>query len=70
MSGIEIVGLILGGLPLVISAFEDYHRGLDPLKDYWRYSSTLKVLQVRLRLEEDLYRGTLKRLLLPELSQS
>lgn len=68
MSGVEIIGLILGGLPLVISAIEHYRDGLDPLKDYFRYDSTLKSLRTRLRIQQDLFEGTLQRLLLEDLS--
>ena len=68
MSGVEIVGFVLAALPLVISAVEHYHDGLDPLKDYLRYNSTLKSLRTRLRIQQDLFEGTLKRLLLEELS--
>ena len=68
MSGIEIVGFILAALPLAISAVEHYHNGLDPLRDYLRYDSTLKSLRTRLRIQQDLFEGTLKRLLLDDLS--
>lgn len=70
MSGVEIVGLLLGCLPLAISALENYRNGLDPLKDYFRYDRTLKSLRTRLRLQEDLYKGTLQRLLVSELSET
>ena len=70
MSGVEIVGFVLAALPLVISAVEHYHDGLDPLKDYLRYNSTLKSLRTRLRIQQDLFEGTLIRLLLAELSTS
>lgn len=68
MSGIEVVGFILAALPLAISAVEHYHNGLDPLRDYLRYDSTLKSLRTRLRIQQDLFEGTLKRLLLDDLS--
>lgn len=68
MSGIEIVGFILAALPLAISAVEHYHDGLDPLRDYLRYDGTLKSLRTRLRIQQDLFEGTLKRLLLEDLS--
>jgi hypothetical protein len=66
----EVVGFILGAVPLIVSALEHYRDGLDVAKDYWRYSSNLKSLQTRLRIEHSLYQGTLKRLLLSELSLS
>ncbi|KAI9857769.1 MAG: hypothetical protein M1813_008020 [Trichoglossum hirsutum] len=66
---VVVVGLVLGALPLVISALEHYRDGLDPVIDFWRYDATLRDLQIQLRIEQDLYQGTLKRLLLSELSQ-
>ena len=68
-TGIEIVGLVLGGLPLVINAIERFRDGLNPIQDYRRYGNTLKGLRTRLRIQQDLYEGTLKRLLLPEISE-
>ncbi|KAM0794886.1 hypothetical protein BDR22DRAFT_873746 [Usnea florida] len=68
MSGVESVGFVLAALPLVISAVEHYHDGLDPLRDYLRYNSRLKSLRTRLRIQQDLFEGTMKRLLLEELS--
>ena len=68
MAGIEIIGLVLGALQLTISALENYHRGLAPLKDYIRYDNTLKSLRTRLRIQQDLFEGTLQCLLFEELS--
>lgn len=68
MSGIEVVGLLLGSIPLVISALEHYKEGIDVLYDIRNYRSTLKSLKTKLSIQEELYRGTVKRLLLPELS--
>ncbi|KFY11502.1 hypothetical protein V492_04428 [Pseudogymnoascus sp. VKM F-4246] len=68
MSGIEIAGLILGSIPLVISALEHYKNGIDVIRDFRNYRSTLNSLKTKLSIQEELYRGTLKRLLLPELS--
>ncbi|OBT70027.1 hypothetical protein VE03_00654 [Pseudogymnoascus sp. 23342-1-I1] len=69
MSGIGIVGLLLGSIPLVISALEHYKEGIDVIKDIRNYRSTLKSLKTKLSIQEELYRGTIKRLLLTELSQ-
>ena len=70
MSGIEVVGLLLGVIPLVISAMEHYKEGIDVLVDIRNYRSTLKSLKTKLSIQEELYRGTLQRLLLSELSQT
>ena len=70
MAGVEIVGFLLAALPLAIAAVEHYRDGLDPLKHYIRYNSTLKSLRTRLRIQQDLFEGTLKRLLLEVLSET
>jgi hypothetical protein len=68
MSGIEIVGLVLGAMPLVFSALESYRKGLNPLLDYFHYNSTLKTMSTRLKIQHILYEDHLKRLLLSESS--
>jgi hypothetical protein len=68
MSGIEVVGLLLGAIPLAISALEHYKEGIDVISDFRNYRSTLKSLKTKLSIQEELYRGTLQRLLLSELS--
>ncbi|OBT50954.1 hypothetical protein VE04_08905, partial [Pseudogymnoascus sp. 24MN13] len=68
MSGIEIVSLLLGAVPLAISALEHYKEGIDVISDFRKYRSNLKSLKTKLSIQEELYRGTLKRLLLSELS--
>ena len=37
MSGVEVVGFLLGAFPLIISAAEDYKRGFAPLKKWKRF---------------------------------
>lgn len=37
MSGFEIVGVVLGGFPLLVSAAEHYGEGFEPLKKWWRF---------------------------------
>lgn len=68
MSGIEIVGVLLGSLPLAISALEHYKEGMDVIDDFRYYHSVLKSLKTKLDIQQELYRNTLKRLLLSELS--
>ena len=68
MSGVEVVGIVLGVVPLVISALEHYKEGIDVVSDYRNYRSILKSLKTKLSIQEELYRGTLQRLLLSELS--
>lgn len=42
MSGIEIAGLVLGAIPLLISAIEHYNDGLDPIKAFVRWRGMLE----------------------------
>lgn len=37
MSGFEIVGVIFGVFPLLVSAAEHYEEGFEPLKKWWRF---------------------------------
>ena len=67
-TGIDIIGLVLASVPLAISAIEHYKEGIDVIRDYSQYRSKLKSLQTRLRLQEELYRNTLRSLLSSELS--
>jgi hypothetical protein len=68
LTGVEIAGLVLGAMPLVISALESYRKGLNPIHDYFRYNSTLTTLCTRLKIQQVLYEDHLKRLLLSESS--
>jgi hypothetical protein len=38
----EITGLVLGGIPLVLWALEQYH---EPVKSYYKYDMTLSTLR-------------------------
>lgn len=41
MSGIELAGLILGAIPLVIAALENYEDGLGKVKAFWKWEDQL-----------------------------
>ena len=68
MAGVELIGVILASIPLVISAIEHYRDGLGPVTDYFRYDCTLKSFRIQLRIQQDIFQGTLKLLLLSGLS--
>lgn len=63
MSGIEIVGLILGSIPLVISALEHYADGVTTLQRYRRYRLELTMLINILRTEQTKLLNTCDKLL-------
>lgn len=64
MSGIEIVGIILGALPLVIKGCAWYYEGVQPMKDYCKYGPALKALETRLSIQAVVYQDNIKRLLI------
>lgn len=63
MSGVEIIGLLLGGLPLVISAAEDYRRGFEPFLKWHRYKREFRSFVNSVDLEKRMFDGLLRRLL-------
>ena len=56
---LSVVGLVLAGLPLVISAIE----GLKPLKHFVKWKTTIGILIVDLCTQKALFRNTLEQLL-------
>ena len=72
MSGFEIVGVILAVLPLLISAVENYQRGLNPLKTLLypsKYEVELRSLNRKLQIQKDLFEKSIATLLLPGISR-
>jgi hypothetical protein len=47
MSGVEIIGFVLGGFPLLISAAEHYKEGFEPLVSYSFYLTQVQSITVR-----------------------
>jgi hypothetical protein len=62
MSGVEIIGLILGGLPLVISAAEDYRRGFEPFLKWRRYKREFRSFINSVSVEKQIFSALLRRL--------
>ena len=52
MSGLEVVGVVLGSIPLVISALEHYGHGLSTLQRWRKYERELKSLIRNLGTEQ------------------
>ncbi|KAF2822061.1 hypothetical protein CC86DRAFT_95126 [Ophiobolus disseminans] len=63
MSGLEVAGVVLGSLPLVISALEHYTNGIHTAKRYWRYKSELRSLILQIDTERGIFINTLEQLL-------
>ncbi|XPS78885.1 hypothetical protein M3J09_010884 [Ascochyta lentis] len=63
MSGLEVAGVVLGALPLVISALEHYTNGIRDIKRYYRYKAELQSLIDGVRTQEVIFSDTLEQLL-------
>lgn len=70
MSGIEVVGLVLGVIPLVISAMEHYHDGLDPIKAFLDWKGRLSTALRDLWYQHTLYQMSVHLLLKDLTSQT
>lgn len=64
MSGIEAIGLVLGVLPLFISALEHYEKGLGPIKSMFSYRTQLARYRCKLMVEYATYNQTVEYLLI------
>ncbi|KAI1317443.1 hypothetical protein F5Y16DRAFT_392755 [Xylariaceae sp. FL0255] len=63
MSGIEVVGLVLGIIPLVISALEHYHDGSSAASTWRRHARVIQSLTRNLRTEHGKMYNTCETLL-------
>jgi hypothetical protein len=58
MSGFEVVGVVLGTLPLVVSALENYANGVRTIRRLLQYKWEIKTLSTILEAEEVRFRNT------------
>ncbi|KAF2126815.1 hypothetical protein P153DRAFT_297008 [Dothidotthia symphoricarpi CBS 119687] len=63
MSGFEVAGVVLGSLPLVISAFEHYAAGIATAKRFFRYKSEMRSLILQMNTERSIFINTMEQLL-------
>lgn len=63
MSGFEIAGIVLGGLPIVFKAAENYKQGLEPLIKWRRYQSNFRNFVSDVDIERQMFDGLCTRLL-------
>ncbi|KAH6625409.1 hypothetical protein C7974DRAFT_200955 [Boeremia exigua] len=63
MSGLEVAGVVLGALPLIISAMEHYANGVNTAKRYWRYKTELRMLILQINTERGILVNTVEQLL-------
>ena len=65
MSGIEVVGLVLGVLPLLISALEHYEDVTDPIRTFFKYGGELNRAIRGLRDQHASFEQSIQALLKP-----
>jgi hypothetical protein len=63
MSGIEILGIILGGIPLIISALEHYHDGVSAVQRWRKWDRERRSVLRALKIESVKLQNTLEKLL-------
>ena len=63
MSGLEVASIVIGTLPLVISALEHYAKGVNTAKRYWRFKTELRSLILQISTERGIFVNTLEQLL-------
>ncbi|KAF2468960.1 uncharacterized protein BDR25DRAFT_344152 [Lindgomyces ingoldianus] len=65
MSGFEIAGVVLGSIPLVISALEHYAEGVSTMKSMQKYGEVFEYLHASFVTSLAIYRNTCEELLSP-----
>lgn len=63
MSGLEVAGVVLGAIPLVISALEHYKAGRGTAATFFKWRDQLDILIYRLKLQKCLLHLDLMELL-------
>jgi hypothetical protein len=63
MSGFEIIGVVLGSIPLMISALEHYERGLMTVRMLQHRAKVMHSLATSLSTEQTILRNTCETLL-------
>lgn len=63
MSGLEVIGLVLGAIPLLISGLEHYAEGVQAIRRMIGYKWELKSLINSLRTEDSIFKNTCETLL-------
>ncbi|KAF8535326.1 hypothetical protein BDD12DRAFT_893263 [Trichophaea hybrida] len=65
MTGFEIVGIVLGSIPLLVSALEQYSDGVSTIKNMKNYESIFENLHTSFVTGLSIYRHSCEELLSP-----
>ncbi|KAM0813604.1 hypothetical protein AB5N19_13600 [Seiridium cardinale] len=63
MSGFEVLGIVLGTIPLLVSALEHYQKGLNSIRRWQSYEAELQSLKRKLGNENAIFLNTCQQLL-------
>ena len=63
MSGLEIVGVVLGALPIAVLTLELYEKGAATSKRFMKYEQELKWIALQIRTERMLFDNIMSHLL-------
>lgn len=63
MSGIEVVGVVLGAIPLIVSSLEHYADGIKTIQRWRQYVREIQSLRRVLGNERAIFQNTLEELL-------
>ncbi|MCJ1264990.1 hypothetical protein MMC22_004865 [Lobaria immixta] len=65
MSGVEVVGAVLGGIPLLISALEHFHNGVSTIRYMKNYETVFENFHTSFVTSLSIYRNSCEELLRP-----
>lgn len=65
MSGIELVGLVLGAFPIILNGLESYRKGFEPLDEWWQFRTHFIAFTDDIRHQMMKYNENMIRLLDP-----
>ena len=68
MSGIEAAGLVLGAIPLLISAAEHYREGFEPLREFWKFETEFQSFVEELEVQDKIFSNNIEKLIQPYVS--
>ena len=58
----EAAGVVLGAVPLILYALDNYQKAWDPVKDIWHWSETIGTIRIQIFLQKQQLQTTLRAL--------
>jgi hypothetical protein len=55
----EVAAFVLGALPVVLYALDNYQRCLKPVRNHWKYEMTLKQIRQHVYLQQEQLKATM-----------